>query len=84
MHPYAYNTDKSYEYQFPELRDIVLSLERFQLDKYSDTLTMTSKNGQIIEHLNTKSGSFWSEVIPDKVLMRLKTNDKVNDQFQNN
>ena len=80
LHPYAYNTDKIYEISIPGASYIKVFFERFQLDKYSDTLTMTSKNGQIIEHLNTNLGSFWSEAIPgDKVLMRLKTNDKVND-----
>ena len=79
-HPYAYNMDETYEITVPGASFLRLHFEKFQFDKHDDTLTLISAKGEVIEHLNSSLGSFWSEPIPgEKVILRLRSNDKVND-----
>lgn len=79
-HPYAYNMDTTYEIHVPGASYLRVHFQRFQFDKHDDTLSLIASSGEVVEHLNSPLGSFWSEPIPgDTVILRLRSNDKVND-----
>ena len=79
-HPYRYDMDNTYTIEIPEATHIKLHFERFELSKHNDTLTISTESGNVIEHLNSHLPAFWTEAIPgNKVLVRLLTNNKVND-----
>lgn len=78
-HPYSYNTDEIYQIRVPQASAIKVYFDRFDFSNHGDTLSIITDDGKVIEHLNSTLPAFWSEAIPgDIVLLRLKTNDKVN------